>query len=222
MIQTDACLPPGVAVWHAPTCLPQFETGYFLGFEPRFSRARLLGDDLALDLVVGRLRHDLLRDQLVLRLVGTPVDDLLGVGVADAWQGLELLLRRSIQVNGLGFWRLCHLLGLRRRAGFAVCAEAMAAGSASIDASATARTVIRFIPLAPCLDATIASRAGPIASVLPWFRACPAASAFFWTTLPQNVAVTARIHRFQKGAEPHQSGGHRGEHPRRAERRHAT
>lgn len=52
----------------------------------QLSAGRLLlsRDDLILDLVVGRLRHDLLLHQLVLPLVRPAVHDLLGVGVADA------------------------------------------------------------------------------------------------------------------------------------------
>lgn len=44
----------------------------------------LLRHHLIFDLVVGRLRDDLLLHQFVLPLVGTTFDDLLGVGVADA------------------------------------------------------------------------------------------------------------------------------------------
>src|SRR2546423_1624925 len=45
----------------------------------RLRRRSLLGDHLVLDLVVGRRRHDLLLDQLVLARVPAGLDDLLGV-----------------------------------------------------------------------------------------------------------------------------------------------
>src|SRR5262249_9502076 len=71
---------------------------------------RLLGDDLVLDLVVGRLRDDLFGNQLLLLRVRPALDDLLGVGVADAGQLLELGLAGRIEVERL-------FLG-RRRARF--------------------------------------------------------------------------------------------------------
>jgi hypothetical protein len=46
--------------------------------------ALLLGDDLVLDLVVGRLRDDALLHQLVLALVRPARDDFGGIGLADA------------------------------------------------------------------------------------------------------------------------------------------
>src|SRR5438132_13195668 len=48
--------------------------------------ATLLGDDLVLDPVVGRLRHHLLLYKLVLGLIRPVLDNLLGVGLADALQ----------------------------------------------------------------------------------------------------------------------------------------
>jgi hypothetical protein len=54
-------------------------------------RQSLLGDDLVLDLVVGRLRHHLLLYKIVLGLIGPVLDDLLGVGLADALQRLQLV-----------------------------------------------------------------------------------------------------------------------------------
>src|SRR6185295_4923645 len=65
----------------------------------------LLGDDLSLDLRVGRLGEDVLRDQLVLALVGPVFDDLLGVDVADALQLLELVRRGGVDVDELGLGR---------------------------------------------------------------------------------------------------------------------
>src|SRR5438034_11042599 len=49
----------------------------------------LAGDDVVLDLVVRRLRDDALADQL----------DLLGVGVADPGQRLEVGLRGAVEIE---------------------------------------------------------------------------------------------------------------------------
>src|SRR5262245_33891739 len=57
----------------------------------------LLRDHEILDLGVGRLWNDLFRKQLVLLRVGAALDDLLGVGIADAGQLLELILGRRVQ-----------------------------------------------------------------------------------------------------------------------------
>src|SRR4029079_14593227 len=65
----------------------------------------LPGDDLPLDLRIGRLGEDVPRNQLVLALVGSVFDDLLGVGVADALQLLELVRRSGVDVDELGFCR---------------------------------------------------------------------------------------------------------------------
>src|SRR5437867_8772303 len=59
----------------------------------------LAGDDVVLDLVVRRLRDDALADQLVLPLVGAILDDLLGVGVADPGQRLEVGLRGAVEIE---------------------------------------------------------------------------------------------------------------------------
>src|SRR6059036_845919 len=61
----------------------------------------LLGDDLILDLVVGGLRHDLLLGQLVLARVRAAVGDRLRVLVADGGQRLELVRRRTVDVERL-------------------------------------------------------------------------------------------------------------------------
>src|SRR5262252_3118064 len=76
----------------------------------------LLGDDVILDLVVGGLGQDLLLHQLVLPLVGAVLDDLLGVGVSDTRDALELSLAGRVQVQRLVAHRV---LGgrLRRRRG---------------------------------------------------------------------------------------------------------
>jgi hypothetical protein len=50
----------------------------------------LFRDHLVFDLVVRRLRHNLLRYELVLGLVGPTVDDLQRVGGPDNGQGFEL------------------------------------------------------------------------------------------------------------------------------------
>src|SRR5437899_10648532 len=57
----------------------------------------LAGDDVVLDLVVRRLRDDALADQLVLPPVGAILDDLLGVGVAERGQRLEVGLRGAVE-----------------------------------------------------------------------------------------------------------------------------
>jgi hypothetical protein len=59
----------------------------------------LLGDDLILDLVVGRGRHDLLLHQIVLARVRPVLDDLLGVRVADAGQRLQLVLAGGVEIQ---------------------------------------------------------------------------------------------------------------------------
>src|SRR3989454_5618565 len=74
----------------------------------------LVRDDLVLDLRVRRLGDDLLLHQLVLRLVGPALDDLLRVGVADPGQRLQLLLAGGVQVELLGLLRRGFLVrGLR-------------------------------------------------------------------------------------------------------------
>ena len=62
---------------------------------------RLLRDHQVLDLGVGRRRHDLLADQLVLLRVRAARDDLLRVRVADAGQRLQLILGRAVEVDEL-------------------------------------------------------------------------------------------------------------------------
>src|SRR6185436_9964523 len=59
----------------------------------------LVGDHLALDLLVGRHGNDLLLVQLVLGLVGTALDDLLRVRVADARERLELVFAGGVEVE---------------------------------------------------------------------------------------------------------------------------
>src|SRR2546425_1821011 len=55
----------------------------------------LVGDDVVLDLVVRGLRDDVLADQLVRTLL----HDLLGVGLADPGQRLEVGLRGAVEVE---------------------------------------------------------------------------------------------------------------------------
>src|SRR4029453_14872191 len=76
--------------------------------------ATLLGDDLVLDLVVGRLRHHLLLYEFVLTFVGSVLDDLLGVGLADTRDRLQLIGRGAVDVERLLLrrrWRLLLRLG---------------------------------------------------------------------------------------------------------------
>ena len=83
----------------------------------RCARFGLFGDDQILDLVVSGLRDDLFLHQFVLGAVGTTVDDLLRIGVADPRQGFQLIFRCRIEVELVG------------RVGFAICPfGAMASG----------------------------------------------------------------------------------------------
>src|SRR5205814_10299445 len=68
----------------------------------------LLRDDVVLDLVVGGLRDDLLLDQVVLPPVRTVVDDLLGIGLADPGEALQLVRGGAVDVE-----RRLLLLGRR-------------------------------------------------------------------------------------------------------------
>src|SRR5580698_6738404 len=63
----------------------------------------LFGDDLVLNLVVGRLRNNLFAHQISLHLIRTPVDDLLRIGFADSWQRVELFCRSRVDVQQLCF-----------------------------------------------------------------------------------------------------------------------
>ncbi len=78
----------------------------------------LLSNDHALDLVVRRLRNDLLLHQLVLRLIGPAVDDLLGVDIADTRQLRQLIFACCVDVEqitrGHSLARRCRRT-LRRR-----------------------------------------------------------------------------------------------------------
>src|SRR6185503_3485248 len=80
-----------------PEASPPTRRRGYLGVAPLL----LLRNDVVLDLVVGGLRHDLLRDQLVLPLVWPVVDDLLRVGIPDAGHRLQLVRRGRIDVDGL-------------------------------------------------------------------------------------------------------------------------
>ena len=63
----------------------------------------MLGDDLILDAVVGLLGDDSAADELVFAGVGATIEDALGVGVADAREGLELFGIGGVNVDeGLG------------------------------------------------------------------------------------------------------------------------
>src|SRR6476619_1843344 len=63
---------------------------------------RLGGDNVVLDLVVGGLREDSAGDKLILRSIGTAIDNALGVCVADAWKSLELVGSRGVDVDLVG------------------------------------------------------------------------------------------------------------------------
>ncbi len=69
------------------------EVAYFLG---------CAGDDLVLDLVVGGFGKNAAGEELVLGGVGAAVDDALGVGVADAGKGLELVGGGGVDVELVG------------------------------------------------------------------------------------------------------------------------
>src|SRR5579871_1453752 len=84
--------------------------GHLVGFH-------LVRDDQVLDLVVGRLRNNFFLHQFVFRAIGSTVDDLLRIRVADAWQGLELISRSGIDVELVSRGSARHLswgcIGLR-------------------------------------------------------------------------------------------------------------
>src|SRR5215471_1659864 len=71
---------------------------------PSASRSLLLRHNLILDLVVGRLRNDLLLDEFILPRVRRMLDDFLGVGIADPRQSLELFLSSRVEVERFGFF----------------------------------------------------------------------------------------------------------------------
>src|SRR5262249_53110457 len=63
----------------------------------------LLGDNQVLDLVVGRLRNaNLVGHDVVFPPERPPLDDLLGVDLADTGKGHQLLLRCLVDVDQLG------------------------------------------------------------------------------------------------------------------------
>src|SRR5258705_10276870 len=82
------------------------------------ARLRLLlgvaGDDLVLNLVVRGLRENASGDELVLGGVGTAVDDALGVGVANAGEGLELVRCGGVNIERRSGGRRCCCRRLRR------------------------------------------------------------------------------------------------------------
>src|SRR5882672_9982924 len=67
------------------------------------------GDDLVLDLVVRGLGKNAAGDELVLGGVGAAVDDALGIGVADAGEGLELVGGGGVDVEFVGGSGRCGL-----------------------------------------------------------------------------------------------------------------
>jgi hypothetical protein len=62
----------------------------------------MAGDDLVFDLVVGGFRKDAPGEELVLGGVGAAIDDALGIGVADAGKGLELVDGGGVDVDLVG------------------------------------------------------------------------------------------------------------------------
>src|SRR5882672_945915 len=85
--------------------------------EGLFLAGGLLGDDLVLDALVGRLGHELLRDQLVLSLVRAVLDDLFRVGLPDAGQRLQLVGRGRVEVEESAFLFLGLGISLGRGSG---------------------------------------------------------------------------------------------------------
>jgi hypothetical protein len=78
----------------------------------------LFRDHLVLDLVVRRLRDDLLCHQFVLCPVGPTVDDLLRHGIADARKGHQFLLRGRVEVEQAQYEEiLCQAIEMCRPAG---------------------------------------------------------------------------------------------------------
>jgi len=71
----------------------------------------MAGDDLVLDLVVRGLRKNTAGDELVLRGIGTAIDDALCVGVTDAVECLKLVRSGGVNVEGRG--RSCSGRGRR-------------------------------------------------------------------------------------------------------------
>ena len=59
----------------------------------------MAGDDLVLDLVVGGLRENAAGDELVLGGVGAAIDDALGIRIANAGEGLELVGGRRVDIE---------------------------------------------------------------------------------------------------------------------------
>src|SRR5262249_1546452 len=64
----------------------------------RASFLHLLGDDVVRDLVVGGLGGDLLLHEFILPSIWPVLDNLLRVGLADPWQGLQLVFGRRVEV----------------------------------------------------------------------------------------------------------------------------
>jgi hypothetical protein len=60
----------------------------------------MAGDDLVLDLVVRGLREDAASDELIFRGIRATVDDAFCVGIADTVEGLELVRRGRVDVEG--------------------------------------------------------------------------------------------------------------------------
>ena len=71
-----------------------------MGHGPSFEKILfLLRHNLILDLVAGCLRDNLFLDLLILPLVGSMLDDFLGVGIADPRQSFELVGSGGVDVK---------------------------------------------------------------------------------------------------------------------------
>jgi hypothetical protein len=74
-----------------------------------WSLLRLLSNNLIFNLIVGRLRDDLLFHKLIFPLVGTVVRDLLRIRIADPRKCFQLI-RRCRSCNQPGYRVLCFAL----------------------------------------------------------------------------------------------------------------
>src|SRR5215831_8659021 len=103
---------PAGGIAEYPRKPPAFESGRY--------NLLLLRNHQARDLLVRGLGQDLLGDQVGLLCIGAAVDDLLGIGIADARQRLQLIERGGVDVHSFfGFFRFARLGrftgGLRQR-----------------------------------------------------------------------------------------------------------
>ena len=92
---------PGVPLLGIETAWQREGQGRRLVFIPLVNllAACLLRNDPILDLVVGRLRDDLLLHELILGTIRPPCYDLCRISIADSRECLQLLLARRIDVK---------------------------------------------------------------------------------------------------------------------------